>query len=105
MNELGEIRGVSCTNPPSSAPRSSRSPSSPESPSACSTGPTAAAWLYSPPLPPGAVIPEHWHWQADETVYVVDGDFVEGSFVYEPGTFFCGKAGLPHGPHTTRRGC
>jgi quercetin dioxygenase-like cupin family protein len=56
-------------------------------------------------LAPGAVIPEHWHSEADETVYVLDGDFVEGGFSYGPGTFFFGKAGRPHGPHTSLRGC
>ena len=55
--------------------------------------------------PPGAVIPEHWHSNADETVFVLEGEFVEGGFTYGPGTFFLGKAGLPHGPHTSRTGC
>jgi quercetin dioxygenase-like cupin family protein len=56
-------------------------------------------------MAPGAVIPEHWHSSADETVYVLDGDFVEGGFTYGPGTFFYGKAGAPHGPHTSSGGC
>jgi quercetin dioxygenase-like cupin family protein len=56
-------------------------------------------------LAPGAVIPEHWHSDADETVYVLDGDFIEGGFTYGPGTFLFGKAGRPHGPHTSRSGC
>ena len=56
-------------------------------------------------MAPGAVIPEHWHSQADETVYVLEGEFVEGGFTYGPGTFFLGKAGAPHGPHTSRTGC
>jgi quercetin dioxygenase-like cupin family protein len=56
-------------------------------------------------LAPGAVIPEHWHSHADETVYVLDGDFVEGGSSYGPGTLFFGKAGRPHGPHTSLRGC
>jgi hypothetical protein len=56
-------------------------------------------------LAPGALISEHWHSDADETVYVLDGDFVEGGFAYGPGTFFFGKAGRPHGPHTCSGGC
>jgi hypothetical protein len=37
-------------------------------------------------LDPGAVIPEHFHTFANETVYVLDGDFVEGGVSYGPGT-------------------
>jgi quercetin dioxygenase-like cupin family protein len=54
---------------------------------------------------PGAVIPEHWHSEADETVFVLDGEFVEAGVTYGPGTFFFGKAGKPHGPHTSSTGC
>jgi quercetin dioxygenase-like cupin family protein len=53
----------------------------------------------------GASIPEHWHTQADETVYVVSGDFVERGKSYGPGSFFVGKAGTSHGPHESRSGC
>ena len=53
----------------------------------------------------GAVIPEHWHSEADETVFVLDGDFIEAGVTYGPGTFFFGKAGKPHGPHTSSTGC
>jgi len=56
-------------------------------------------------LAPEAVIPEHWHSDADETVYVLDGDFVEGGVACGPGTFFFGNAGRPHGPHTSSGGC
>jgi hypothetical protein len=55
-------------------------------------------------LAPGALISEHWHSDADETVYVLEGDFVEGGFAYGPGTFFFGKAGRLHGPHTSLSG-
>ena len=37
----------------------------------------------------GATIPEHWHTQADETVFVIEGDFVE--------------AGVSHGPRCVFR--
>jgi quercetin dioxygenase-like cupin family protein len=56
-------------------------------------------------MAPGAVIPEHWHTHADETVYVLRGDFIEAGVIHGPGTFFYGKAGKPHGPHTTTTGC
>jgi anti-sigma factor ChrR (cupin superfamily) len=53
----------------------------------------------------GATIPEHWHTKADETVYVLEGDFVEAGVSYGPGTFFAGKAGTAHGPHHSVGGC
>ena len=56
-------------------------------------------------MAPGAVIPEHWHSESDETVFVLDGEFVEAGVTYGPGTFFYGKAGKPHGPHTSSTGC
>ena len=56
-------------------------------------------------MAPGAVIPRHWHSKADETVYVLDGDFVEEGVSYGPGTFFSGDAGTSHGPHSTVTGC
>ncbi len=56
-------------------------------------------------MEPGAVIPAHWHTQADETVYVLEGDFVEDGESYGPGSYFRGKAGTMHGPHSTVEGC
>jgi quercetin dioxygenase-like cupin family protein len=56
-------------------------------------------------MAPGAVIPAHLHTRADETVYVLEGDFVEDGQSYGPGSFFAGKAGEPHGPHSTIGGC
>lgn len=53
----------------------------------------------------GATIPEHWHTKADETVFVVEGDFVEAGVTYGPGAFFAGKAGTTHGPHHSVGGC
>ena len=53
----------------------------------------------------GASIPAHRHTQADETVFVVEGDFVEDGTSYGPGTFFAGAAGTDHGPHGTVGGC
>ncbi len=56
-------------------------------------------------LAPGAVIPAHLHTSADETVYVLEGDFVEDGTRHGPGWFFAGKAGEPHGPHSSVGGC
>jgi quercetin dioxygenase-like cupin family protein len=53
----------------------------------------------------GAAIPRHFHTKADETVYVLAGDFVEDGVSYGPGAYFAGKAGIPHGPHQTVGGC
>lgn len=56
-------------------------------------------------MAPGAVIPAHWHSAADETVYVLEGDFIEDGVSYGVGSFFVGSAGSPHGPHRTLGGC
>lgn len=56
-------------------------------------------------LAPGASIPRHHHTAADETVYVVKGDFVEDGESFGPGSFFAGKAGTDHGPHHSISGC
>ncbi len=56
-------------------------------------------------MAPGATIPAHSHTYADETVYVVEGDFIEDGINYGPGSFFAGSAGTFHGPHSTSKGC
>lgn len=56
-------------------------------------------------LGPGATIPAHSHSRADETVYVLEGDFVEDGTSHGPGTVFFGKAQTTHGPHHSTRGC
>lgn len=53
----------------------------------------------------GAEIPAHFHTQADETVFVLEGEFIEDGERHGPGWFFVGKAGTPHGPHKTLGGC
>ncbi len=40
-------------------------------------------------LEPGASIPAHLHTRADETVFVISGDFIEEGVEYEAGSFFC----------------
>ncbi len=56
-------------------------------------------------LEPGACIPAHIHTKADETVFVISGDFIEQEVAYGPGSFFAAPAGVPHGPHRSRMGC
>ncbi len=53
----------------------------------------------------GATIPAHWHSKADETVYVLEGDFIEDGITYGPGYYFVGAARTMHGPHSTKAGC
>ena len=69
------------------------------------TDPITGAMTVLTRLAPGAVIPAHLHTHADETVYVLEGDFVEDQVSHGPGTFFAGKAGVPHGPHSSLGGC
>jgi anti-sigma factor ChrR (cupin superfamily) len=56
-------------------------------------------------LAAGAVIPRHHHTHANETVYVLDGDFIEEGCEYLTGSYFVGEARTAHGPHTTKNGC
>lgn len=56
-------------------------------------------------LEPGASIPAHIHCKADETVFVISGDFIEEAVEYGPGSFFAAPAGVPHGPHRSSKGC
>ena len=56
-------------------------------------------------LAPGATIPRHRHTAADETVYVIEGDFIEDGESFGCGSFFAGRAGTDHGPHTSTNGC
>jgi quercetin dioxygenase-like cupin family protein len=69
------------------------------------TEPETGAMTVLTRMAPGATIPAHLHTKADETVYVLEGDFVEDSQGHGPGSFFAGKAGVPHGPHTSVGGC
>jgi quercetin dioxygenase-like cupin family protein len=56
-------------------------------------------------LEAGASIPAHLHTKADETVFVLAGDFIEDDVEYGPGSFFAAPAGVSHGPHQSRSGC
>jgi anti-sigma factor ChrR (cupin superfamily) len=55
-------------------------------------------------LEPGAVIPAHWHTQADETVYVLEGDFVEDGESYGPGELLPWQGRNDARPALDRRG-
>ncbi len=66
---------------------------------------TSGAMTVMTHMEAGAVIPAHWHSKADETVYVLDGDFVEDGVSYERGSYFQGKARTTHGPHSSIHGC
>ena len=50
----------------------------------------------------GVVVPAHVHPQANESVYVLAGEWDESGRTYEKGTFFFAPKGLPHGPHLAR---
>lgn len=56
-------------------------------------------------MQPGAVIPKHRHSHADETVFVLEGDFIEDGITHGPGSYFVGAKGTSHGPHATKGGC
>jgi quercetin dioxygenase-like cupin family protein len=56
-------------------------------------------------LEPGATIPAHLHTQANETVFVLSGDFVEAGTTNGVGSYFVAAAGTRHGPHESRTGC
>jgi quercetin dioxygenase-like cupin family protein len=57
------------------------------------TDPNTGATTVLTRMDPASVIPAHLHTKADETVYVLEGDFVEDGESHGPGAFFVGKAG------------
>src|SRR5580698_5212181 len=69
------------------------------------TDPQTGATAVLTRLAAGASIPRHRHTGADETVFVIQGDFIEDDQSYGAGAFFAGKAGSVHGPHRTSGGC
>ena len=56
-------------------------------------------------MDPGAAIPVHSHSLADETVFVLEGDFIEEGVSHVKGSVFFGRAQAVHGPHATSGGC
>ena len=50
----------------------------------------------------GVTVPAHIHAVADETAYVLSGEWEEDGRVYGPGTCFFAPKGERHGPHIAR---
>ena len=50
----------------------------------------------------GTTIPAHVHPEANESVYVLSGEWEESGTVYGSGSFFFAPKGTPHGPHIAR---
>jgi quercetin dioxygenase-like cupin family protein len=50
----------------------------------------------------GVTIPAHIHPQANETAYILEGEWEESGVVYKPGTLFFAPKGEQHGPHVAR---
>ena len=50
----------------------------------------------------GMTIPAHIHPLANESVYVLSGEWEESGVVHGPGAFFFAPRGERHGPHIAR---
>src|SRR5689334_16796278 len=50
----------------------------------------------------GVTVPAHIHPQANETVYVLSGEWEEAGVTYTNGAFFFAPKGTAHGPHTAK---
>lgn len=50
----------------------------------------------------GVTVPAHTHPLANETVYVLEGEWVEDGVTYGPGTCLFAPKGVRHGPHQAR---
>jgi quercetin dioxygenase-like cupin family protein len=50
----------------------------------------------------GVTVPAHIHPQANESVYVLSGEWEESGVTYTTGAFFFAPKGCAHGPHTAR---
>lgn len=50
----------------------------------------------------GIVVPAHTHPLANETVYVLSGEWEEAGVTHSTGACFFAPKGVPHGPHTAR---
>lgn len=47
----------------------------------------------------GTCVPAHVHPLANESVYILSGEWEEGGVSYGPGTYFYAPKGERHGPH------
>lgn len=50
----------------------------------------------------GVTVPAHTHPEANETAYVLSGEWEESGVVHTPGTLFFAPRGERHGPHVAR---
>ena len=50
----------------------------------------------------GVTVPAHIHPQANESVYVLAGEWDESGVTYTNGAFFFAPRGVAHGPHTAK---
>ena len=50
----------------------------------------------------GVVVPAHIHPQANESVYVLSGEWEESGATYTTGAFFFAPKGVAHGPHVAK---
>jgi quercetin dioxygenase-like cupin family protein len=55
-------------------------------------------------MEPGAEIARHYHAGQAETLYILEGEFLDEGKSYHPGTEFNVKPGREHGPHSTNTG-
>lgn len=47
----------------------------------------------------GTTVPAHIHPQANESAYILSGEWEESGVIYTAGTFFFAPSGEQHGPH------
>lgn len=47
----------------------------------------------------GVLVPAHTHPEANETAYVLEGEWEESGVVYRAGSCFFAPRGVRHGPH------
>jgi quercetin dioxygenase-like cupin family protein len=50
----------------------------------------------------GVTVPAHIHPDANESVYVLSGEWDESGVVYTTGAFLFAPKGQPHGPHKAK---
>lgn len=50
----------------------------------------------------GVTVPAHTHPLANESVYILEGEWEEDGVVHGPGGYFFAPKGVRHGPHVAR---
>lgn len=50
----------------------------------------------------GVTVPAHIHPHANESVYVLSGEWNEAGVSYTNGSYFFAPKGVPHGPHVAK---